>query len=71
MSDRIKSLTVVLPSGLRDDDAQHIIDAIKMLRGVLEVKANVSDPNHFVAVIQARQAINQRILDALYADYEK
>lgn len=34
MTDRVFALTVTLSDGIRDDDAQPIIDAIGMIRGV-------------------------------------
>jgi hypothetical protein len=39
MTDRLKGLTVAFEKDIRDDDAESIIQAIKMIKGVLEVKA--------------------------------
>lgn len=66
MSDRIKALTVVLESDIRDDDAQPLIDAIRMLRGVVCVKADVADIDHYCAVEKARHQLQQELRDILW-----
>lgn len=43
MTDRFNALIVVLEKDMRDDDAEHLINAIKMLKGVLSVEGNVAD----------------------------
>jgi hypothetical protein len=43
MSDGLNYLTVILEQDIRENDAQRLIEAIKCLRGVLEVKPNVAD----------------------------
>ena len=40
MTDRYNILTVALEKDLRDDDAQALINAIKMMRGVADVAGN-------------------------------
>ena len=42
MTDRFHSLTVVLEREIRDDDAEPIIAAIKMIKGVAEVTGEVA-----------------------------
>ncbi len=66
MTDRIHSLTVVLSQNTRDDDAQLLIDAILMLRGVQNVSTHVADPTSFMAEIRAKHELGQKILDVLY-----
>lgn len=44
MTDRTNALLVVLEKDIRIDDAQVLVDAIKMLRGVLDVECNIPDP---------------------------
>ena len=67
MSDRICSLTVVLRSDLRDDDAQPTIDAIKMIKGVVSVGDHVADPCLFIAKRQVAADVKAKIYDALDA----
>lgn len=63
MTDRYNALTVSLERDIRDDDAEIIINAIKMIRGVSDVTGNIVDPDSFVAESRARE----RITDKLYA----
>jgi hypothetical protein len=66
MSDRTKCLTVVLDQDYRvDDDAQPIIEAIKMIKGVMSVEANVSDSGTYLAYTTARYELEQRLWNAL------
>ena len=67
MSDRTKCLTVVLDQDYRfgDGDAQLIIDAIKMIKGVVDVTANVSDSETYLAYTIARYELEQRLWNAL------
>lgn len=65
MTDRIKSLTVVLENNLRSDDAEPILEAIRMIRGVVSVDAHVADLEHHAARQQVLQEITSKVLDAL------
>ena len=55
MSDRYNYLTVALEKDIRDDDSQCIIDAIKMIRGVLDVKPNIVNGLDFTAEERVRR----------------
>lgn len=68
MTDRIKGLTVTLVNDLRDDDAQPIIDAILLLKGVLEVTTHVADMEHHFAVGQAKALLRSKIHAVLWGD---
>ena len=65
MTDRYYALTVVLANDTRDDDAQPIIDAIKMIKGVLEVKPRVVDTELWAAESRAKREIEQKLWNAL------
>jgi hypothetical protein len=65
MTDRYHSLIVVLEKDIRDDDAEELIKAIKMLRGVLAVDPEVVDPTTHMAEARARIDIQQKLFDAL------
>lgn len=66
MTDRINYLTVALDHDIRDDDIQPLIQAIKLLRGVLTVESNVADPSDWLAEERARREIGQKLLDVVY-----
>jgi hypothetical protein len=66
VTDRLKGLTVTLEPNLRDDDAQPIIDAIKLLRGVVSVKTHVADLDHHFAVETVRRDLGAKLWEVIY-----
>ena len=66
MTDRIKSLTVVLEKDIREDDCEGIVDAIKMIRGVLKVDSEVADYEHHAAKVQARCELQNELIEILF-----
>ncbi len=67
MSDRIHSFTVVLEKDLRaDDDAKPIMDAVRQLRGVISVTANVSDITSHMAEQRATHDLGQKLLQIVF-----
>lgn len=68
MSDRIKVLTVVLEQDLREEEIQPLIAAIKQLRNVIEVSAEVADPNLYVATTRVRRELGQKLLKIVFPD---
>lgn len=65
MTDRIKGLTVVLERDIREDDCRAIIDAIRMVKGVLRVESHVMTSNDYMIREQVRHELEQKLLDAL------
>lgn len=68
MTDRYNTLTVALERDIREDDAEALLTAIRMLRGVLSVSGNVADNTSFVAEARARKEWTTRISDLLRED---
>ena len=66
MADRFNVLTVVLEKDTREDDAQCLIDAIKMLRGVLSVKGNVSKHTDYMAEERVRRKLGEKLWEVIY-----
>lgn len=52
MTDRFHSLTVVLEKDVREDDAEHLIRAIKMMRSVADVRGHVTDHSLHAAEVR-------------------
>lgn len=52
MTDRVKALTVLLDSAYRDDDVQHLVNAISMMRGVAKVEPILVDGSEIVTIMQ-------------------
>ncbi len=65
MTDRYFTLTVLLDHDHRSDDAEDIINAIKMIRGVADVTGNVTDTNTFIAISTAKRELQQKLIDVL------
>ena len=65
MSDHTVVLTVVLDKDYRVDDAQYIMDAIKMIRGVASIEANVANIETYTAYARARLDLEKRLYDVL------
>ncbi len=67
MTDRINGLTVVLQTDIRIDDADPLIDAISMLKGVLSVSPNISDQfdNH-VAETRVRRELTDKLWEVIH-----
>ena len=61
MTDRYFALTVVLDRDYRDDDAEPILNAIRMIRGVQSVEPHVSDPTTHAAEVRAKQDLRERL----------
>ena len=66
MTDRYNALTVVLDKNMRQDDAEGLIQAIEMMRGVASVKPNVADVESHIAYEKARNELRSRVMDFLY-----
>lgn len=71
MTDRFFSLTVALEKDIREDDAEHIIKAISMIKGVLEVKGNVSDFSTWTAQERVRREFGNELWKILYPETRK
>lgn len=68
MTDRFHALTVVLEHDMRDDDAQALIDAIKQMRGVLNVRGEVGSPSaELSGVVRERERIARGLHEVLWS----
>lgn len=68
MSDRTFSLTVLLDGEYRDDDAQVIIDAISMIKGVEKVIPKISESADYLAYARARNDLHKKLFKVLEED---
>ena len=65
MTDRYHSLTVVLADDTRDDDADALIKAIMMMKGVCAVAGNVADATAHMAEARARREYADKLWEVL------
>jgi len=66
MTDRYDYLTVALDRDIREDDAEALIQAIAMLRGVLRVEPHVVDGTGWTAKERALAEIRERISKVIW-----
>lgn len=65
MTDRYQALTVVLEEDTRDDDALLIMNAIRMIRGVLTVTGNVVDIDAYTARTRASNEVREKLFQVI------
>lgn len=65
MTDRVNGFFVTLKDDMRIDDAESIIHALSMVKGVAAVSPNVSDPEDHIARVRVRQELIEKLFDIL------
>jgi copper chaperone CopZ len=65
MADMYNAMVVVLEKDVRDDCADPIINAIRMIKGVQSVEPHVSEIDEFVVKSRTRREIEKKVLEAL------
>lgn len=71
MTDRYLTLTVVLDKDTRDDDAQGLVDAISLMKGVMSVEGNVADVQDYMARATAIDLWREKLIDVLWPPTER
>jgi len=66
MTDRYHSLTVALNRDISDDNAEPILMAIRMIKGVLSVKPKVADMDSNMAEDRVRRDLEQKLWDVIH-----
>lgn len=66
MTDRYNYLTVAMEKDIRDDDCQPLIEAIKMLRGVVDVTPHVVDGSAWAAEVRVRDEMREKVWRLFY-----
>lgn len=65
MTGRANALLVVLEIDMRTDDVESLVEAIKHMRGVSDVRLNISDSNAWIAYQRAKDELTKRLWKAL------
>ena len=66
MSDRINYLTVGLKEDIKDEDCKAVIQAIGMIRGVLDVQPHIADADSWISYTRARQELGEKLFSIIY-----
>lgn len=65
MTDRLKGCTVVFKKDTREDDAERMLDAIRMVTGVLDVVPVIAEMADVFAEARVRRDLGERLLAVL------
>jgi hypothetical protein len=70
MTDRIRHITITLERDTREDDAEVILGAIKMIRGVAIVTPHLVAGTDNLARLAVGSDIRQKLLEAVVAAFD-
>lgn len=65
MSDRYKGLTVVLEGPIKDEDAESIISAISMIKGVIKVVPEIHSGTDYIVRTQIKREIQEKLYEVV------
>jgi hypothetical protein len=65
VTDRFKGVTVTFDRDIRDDDAEYIINAIRMIKGIIDVTPSVTNFDDYMNRARIRHEIEDKIWKAL------
>lgn len=68
MTDRLKGCVVTFTRDIRDDDAEAVLSAIRMIKGVLSVDGSVADLGDHMARERVRDDLGRQLLAVLYPE---
>jgi len=66
MTDRLKGLTVAFDRDIREDDAEAIVSAIKMIKGVLDVQPSYATSEDWMNRCRIRDELGTALWEILY-----
>ena len=66
MTNRHSGYVVVLEKDIREDDAESIINAIRMVKGVLDVKPVIGGADVLIAQVRAESAFRDKLVDTFF-----
>ena len=61
MTDRMNGVTVTFDRDIREDDAEILIQAISMIKGVIHVEPNIVMPESYNAKMQMKIEIRDKL----------
>lgn len=65
MTDRYNSVLVVFDRDIRTDDAESLLNAIRMIKGVIDVKPNVANISDCIAETRVKDELLSKIYEVL------
>jgi hypothetical protein len=71
MTDRYHTLTVVLEANMRDDDAEHLMAAIRCMKRVLSVHGVVANYESIMAEDRAKRELGEKLWNVIYPERKR
>lgn len=71
MTDRFRGLLVTFAKDVREDDAEAHINAIRMIKGVLDVQPVPSNIDLVISESRVRHELGEKIWKVIYPEKEK
>jgi len=68
MTDRHIAYTVLLKEPVREDDAESILNALRMIKGVAKVTPVVQDVQSYFHEERVRRELGAKLMNVLYPD---
>ena len=63
MTDRLNGVTITFEKDIRDDDAEAIINAMKMIKGVIHVEPHIVTTDDHMATTRANIEFRGKLID--------
>jgi hypothetical protein len=70
MTDTVRGCFVAFTRDIRTDDVEHLVNAIKMIKGVAAVELQVNDVDHWTNLARVRSETAAKIMDAIHQIFE-
>jgi hypothetical protein len=71
MTDRLKGCTVVFGKDIREDDAEYILNAIRMIKGVSQVEPVISESGDLITEMRMERRVIEFLQDLPHLFVEK
>jgi len=63
MTDRVKGFVISLDHDIREDDCEYILNAIKMIKGVVNVEKVLSEPNDHIIRMRVEKEMSDKFFE--------
>lgn len=68
MTDRFKGVVVTFEEDIREDDAEKLLNAIWMLKGVIDVTPSVANVDDHLARERVRRELGRALMEVVYPE---
>jgi hypothetical protein len=65
MTDKYNTIVVVLDKDIREDDAENLINAIQLLKGVIAIGGNVTDIDTYAVERRVKLELFNKLVEQL------